>query len=303
MEDYKKLSIRYLKLNKRRSIVTILGVTVAVMVLYILLNLGWSRLLKERKDLRETQDYEIVLFTETVEQIDQITQDNEVKSVSVGQYYYDDYDNPKIYENAIYINTKNPYRLNAVFVQICNTYGVEGKLNEQLAWTYMQGEEGSLTAVVILVILLISFIFAIFGVGIVRNSIQLSTLEQIKDYGNLRCIGASKRQLKTVVYIEGAVLEITGIVIGVLTGTIISMIIGHFLKWNAGFHFVPVVPITIAFLGDLFFAMEENCKVIVNMTPVSAIRGEYRIRKKEKNKNKKTEYFWKNIRYRRRLCL
>lgn len=292
MEDYKKLSIRYLKLNKRRSIVTILGVTTAVMVLYILLNLGWSRLLKERKDLRETQDYEMVLFTETAEQIERITGDDRVRSASVGQYHYDDYYNPKTYKNALYINTENPYRLNKIFNQLCNTYGVEGELNRPIARTYMQGEDGSMTEVIILTSLLVSFIFAIFGVGIVRNSIQLSILEQIKDYGNLRCVGASKGQLKTVVYIEGAILEITGIVIGVLAGTIVSMIIGHLLKWDAGFHFVPIVPLVIAFLGDLFFAMEENCKVIVNMSPISAIRGEYRIRK-EKIKVRKQSAFGK----------
>ena len=292
MEDYKKLSIRYLKLNKRRSIVTILGVTVAVMVLYILLNLAWSRLLKERKDLRQTQDYEIVLFTETEEQIEEIIRDNKVKSASVGKYYYDGYGNPQMYQNALYINTKNPYRLNTVFNQLCDTYGVEGELNGPLAWTYMQGGEGSMTEIIILTSLLVSFIFAIFGVGIVRNSIQLSTLEQIKDYGNLRCVGASKGQLKTIIYIEGAVLEITGIVIGVLAGTVVSIIIGHFLKWDAGFHFVPIVPIAIAFLGDLFFAMEESCKVIVNMTPISAIRGEYRIHK-EKIKVRKQSIFGK----------
>lgn len=292
MEDYKKLSVRYLKMNKRRSVVTVIGVVVAVTVLYVLLNLGWSRLLKERENIRETQDYEIVLFTETQSQIEQITADDKVKSASIGKYYYDDYNNPKMYNNALYINTRNPYRLDIVFEQLCSTYQVEGTLNGPLAWTYMQGGEENMTEILILVTLLISYIFAIFGVGIVRNSIQLSTLEQIKDYGNLRCVGASKGQLKAVVYIEGAVLEITGIVIGVLAGTIVSVIIGYFLKWNVGFHFVPVVPIAIAFLGDLFFAMEENCKVIVNMTPVSAIRGEYRIRK-EKIKVRKQSIFGK----------
>lgn len=292
MENYKELSIRYLKLNKRRSIVTVLGVATAVMVLYLLLNLGWSRLLKERKDLRQTQDYEIVLFTETGEQIEQITGDGRVESALVGQYHDDDYYNPKTYQNALYINTKNPYRLKKIFDQLCSTYGVEGELNIPMARTYLQGEDGSLIEVIIPLSLLVSFIFAIFGVGLIRNSIQMSMLEQIKDYGNLRCVGATKGQLKTVVYIEGAVLEITGIVIGVLAGTMVSVIIGHLLKWNVGFHFIPVVPLIIAFLGDLFFAMEENCKVIVNMSPVSAIRGEYRIRK-EKIKVRKQSVFGK----------
>ena len=296
MSDYRGLAFRYLKLDRKRSIVTVIGVAVAVTVLYVILNLGWSSLLEIRENLRASQDYEIVFLTENQEQIEQIMADDRVKSASVGQYYDDDYDEPKMYENALYINTINPYRMDAALKSLSSKYGVKGEENYLLAATYLQGGEGNTTVICILLVLLISFIFAIFGVGIVRNSIQLSTLEQIKDYGNLRCIGASKGQLKAVIYIEGAVLEISGIVLGVIMGTIGSMIIGRFLDTgflladmvssdvgngalHTGFHLLPVVPIAIAFLGDLFFAMEENCKVIANMTPVSAIRGEYRIRK------------------------
>lgn len=292
MRNYEELAICYLKMNKKRSIVTVLGVIVAVTVLYTILNLGWSALLNYRETLREEQDYEIVFLTETEEQIEQIMADEQVKKASVGQYYAGDYYESKLYDHALYINTTNPYRMEKILERFENTYGVEGILHAELAMTYMQGDSGNGIFIAILLVLLISFIFAIFGVGIVRNSIQLSIWEQIKDYGNLRCIGASKRQLKTVIYIEGAVLELTGNVIGIMTGTIASLIIGHLLKWNTGFHFVPIVPILIAFLGDLYFAMEENCKVIVNMTPISAIRGEYRIRK-EKIKVRKQSIFGK----------
>lgn len=309
MNDYRKLAVRYLKMNRKRCIVTIVGVAVAVTILYVILNLSWSALLGMRENLRSSQDYEIVLLTENQEQIEQIMADDKVKSASVGQYYDYNYDEPKMYDNALYINTTNPYRMDSILDRMKSKYGVEGELNYILAATYLQGGEDNTTAIFILLVLLVSYIFAIFGVGIIRNSIQLSTLEQIKDYGNLRCIGASKGQLKAVVYIEGAVLEISGIVFGVAVGTIISMIIGYFLdpgflfgalapsdignvSLHAGFHILPVVPIAIAFLGDLFFAMEENCKVIANMTPVSAIRGEYRIRK-EKIKVRKRSIFGK----------
>ncbi len=309
MNDYRKLAVRYLKMNRRRCIVTIMGVAVAVAILYVILNLGWSALLGMRENLRSSQDYEIVFLTENQEQIEQIMADDKVKSVLVGQYYDYDYNEPRMYDNALYINTKNPYRMEDALESISSKYAVKGELNYLLAATYFQGGEGNTTAIFILLILLVSYIFAIFGVGIIRNSIQLSTLEQIKDYGNLRCIGASKGQLKAVIYIEGAILEISGIVFGVIVGTIGSIIIGHFLdtgflfgtlapsdvgnaSLHAGFHILPVVPVAIAFLGDLFFAMEENCKVITNMTPISAIRGEYRIRK-EKIKARKKSIFGK----------
>lgn len=292
MQNYKQLAFRYLKLNKRRSIVTILGVAVATMVLYLMLNMGWSAILNQRKVEREKQDYEIVLLTETSEQIEQIMKDPRVKSAKTGDYYEYDYYNPVTFKNALYINTTNPYRLDSYLEYFKTTYQVEGYLNDILAATYLQGFEGNLIYILILLALLVSFLFAIFGVGIVRSSIQMSTLEQIKDYGNLRCIGASKGQLKEIVYLEGAVLEVIGIAFGIIFGSLISLVIGYRISWEAGFHIVPAVPIVIAFLGDWYFAMEENCKVIVNLTPVSAIRGEYRIRK-EKIKIRKRSIFGK----------
>ena len=292
MKDYKGLAVRYLKMNKKRSIVTITAVTIAVTVLYMILNLGWCYLLQQREELREQLDYEIVFFTENQSQIEQIMEDERVKSASVGSYFYYDYYEPVTYDNALYINTTNPYQMGSIKTELENKYGVQGTLNWALAATYMQGEEGDFFFVVIIFVLLISFIFAIFGVGVVRNSIQLFTLEQIKDYGNLRCIGASGKELKKIIYLEGSLLELSGNVIGIFTGWLGSRIAGYFLQWETGFHLVPVVPILVAFLGDLYFAMQDNAKVVIKLSPVSAIRGEYRI-KKEKIKLRKNSIFGK----------
>ena len=202
-------------MNRRRSLVTILGAMIATMVLYCILNLGWSKLLQYREQIREQGDYGIILFTETQQQIEAILADDRVKDAYVGSYYYYDYNEPVTYDNALYLNTKQPYQMDKIMEQLKNDYGVEGEENYELAWTYMQGDDEN------------------------------------------------------------------------------TLLIGHFaLKITAGFHWIPIVPILVAFLGDLYFAMEENCKLIANMSPVSAIRGEYRIHK-EKIKVRKSRIFGK----------
>ena len=291
MNNYKQVVFRYLKLNKRRSITTIIGVIIASMVLFIFLNLSWSYVLFEREQIRKDTDYEIILYSVTKSQLKEMTEDIRIKSVSVGEYH-DLSEEEKVYSQAVFINTSNPYRLTNIFQELCEDYQTEGEMNTALAYTYMQGYEGNFIYIFALLSLLISFVFAIFGVGIVRNSIQLSTLEQIKDYGNLRCIGATKGQLKSIIYLEGAVLEIIGMIFGIIIGTICTGIIGMVMGIKAGFHLLPVVFIVVAFLGDLYFVMGESCKVVSNMTPLSAIRGEYRIRK-EKIKVRKQSIFGK----------
>lgn len=287
MDNYLQLAIRYLRLNKKRSLLTIIGATIAVIVLFMILNLGWSYLLHTREKLRSDHDYEMVFLTETKEEIDTILENPKVKKASVGKYYYYDFDESKVYDNALYVNFVNPYFMERTAKQIKEQTGVKYDFNYDLSLTYMQGGDDYLGVIAISMVLLFSFIFAIFGVGIVRNSIQLSTLEQIKDYGNLRCIGASRGQLRRIIYIEGLILEGIGIVVGLMIGTIGSMIVAHFLGFHSSFHFLPASMVLLVFLGDLYFVMEENCKIVMNMTPVSAIRGEYRI-KKEKFKIRHT---------------
>lgn len=280
MTNYMVIAVRYLKQNLRRSMITALGTTITVIVLFVCLNIAYSYLLQIRVDIREEYDWEIVLHTETKEEIEAIIQDSHVKSAYVGPYY-DGY-GPVV--NALYINTANPYRMNATLAYLQKNYGVEGNYNDELAWTYLQGSDGSITAVMILFIIMLCYIFAIFGVSIIRNAIHLSMLENIRDYGNLRCIGSSKKQVKCIVYLQGLILEVIGIFLGCILGTGVSMIAGRILQkqeimtLNAGFHFLPMLVIFIIFMVDLYFIMNENVKMVVKMSPVSAVRGEYRIK-------------------------
>lgn len=208
MEHYTDLAFRYIKMNRRRSLLTVLGVAVSVMFLYILLNLGLSYLQNYREYLRERSDYEIVLFPENEDQINEILQDARVKDGTVADYYRYDYYHPVTYENALFINTTNPYRMDGIFESLKAKYGVEGQLHQEMAVTYLQGEEGSFAHVMILIALLVSYIIAIFGVGLIRNSIQLGMLERIQDFGQLRCIGSTKRQMKGIIYLQGLILEL-----------------------------------------------------------------------------------------------
>ncbi len=285
MNNYKELAVKYLKINKRRSTLTVIGAALSVMVIYLILNLAWSFVLYERETIREEKNYEIIVLTETDEEIQEVISDENIESASIGSYYYDLYEevneegkiiSGKTFKNALYINTVNPYKMWDFYEYFEATYGIQCVINDEL-WEYYFGSDGSFILVLAILMLLITFIFATFGVGIVRNAIQLSTLEQIKDYGNLRCIGASKAELKAFIYIEGLILESVGIIAGLAVGTVLSLIIGHFAGFSAGFHLIALIPILICFYGDLYFAMQENAKLVVKITPIEAVRGEYKV--------------------------
>lgn len=273
MEKYGSLAKLYLKYQKKRTILTICGIAFAAGVLFVILNLYFSNYINQRDSLRKEADYEIVFFPETDEQAANIINDDSIKSAYAGGYYSRDGYSTYLIENAIFINTTNPYKINAVYEKLTNKYGVEAEINNDLASYYLQGDRGDFTYIVLLLFLFLTVIIAIIAVGIIRNSIQLNTLEQIKDYGILRCIGATRGQLKTIIFLMGFWQELAGIIFGMVLGLPISMIIGAFLRIKVRLHIVPVAFLLVAFFGDLYFVMKENSKTVKKITPVEAVRG------------------------------
>ena len=51
-------------------------------------------------------------------------------------------------------------------------YGVDARLNNELAVLYLQDSDG-LLGVVLILVLLVAYIFAIFAVGMIRNTLPL----------------------------------------------------------------------------------------------------------------------------------
>lgn len=289
MTDYKKLAAYYLKASKKRCVITIIGVMITVIVLYAGLNIFYSYMLQQQKNVRKEADYEIVFLTDDQKTLSQIASDDRVTQAYTGKYAVSEWETvngtdgkyvEKVYDNALYVNTGHPYRMAKIMNEMIEDYGVDAELNWNLSTWYLQDmEEGF--AVILIVVLLIAYIFAIFAVGVIRNTIQMFTLEQVKDYGILRCIGATKGQLSGIIYRMGAMLEIAGLLAGIVMGGIVSMILGFIFKISAGFHIIPMIPILITYLGDMYFVMRENAKLVTKMTPVSAVRGEYRIKKEK----------------------
>ena len=286
MTDYKKLAFYYLKAGKRQCIVTIIGVMITVAVLYTALNFGYSYVLQTRQEVRKEADYEIVFLSDDTEKLAQIAADDQILQAYNGAYTGEEYvsDEEKFvevnYKNALYVNVRHPYKMESIMEDMKADYGVDARLNNELAVLYLQDEDG-LIGVLLILVLLIAYIFAIFAVGMIRNTVQMFVLQQVKDYGILRCIGATKGQLNRIIYRIGAGMEVTGIAVGVLLGTIISVILGFLKDVNVGFHIGPAIPILIAYLGDLYFVMQECSKLVTKTSPVSAVRGEYRIKKEK----------------------
>ena len=275
MEGYKGLSKLYLKFQKQRTILTIMGVSIAVAILFTILTLFFSNFINERDRLREQADYEMVFFPETDEQLAGIVNSELVKSVYNGRYY--DVASAGYVDGAVFVNTKNPFRINKYYEKLTEKYGIKGNINQELAAYYLQGDTGNDVYITFILFFFVAVIFAVVTVGIIRNSIQLNMIEQIKDYGILRCIGATKWQLRTIIFVMGFIQEITGIIFGMALGFMTSFIIGKMSGIKVGLHIIPILFVLVAFLGDLYFVMDENSKTVRKISPVDAVRGNLKV--------------------------
>ncbi len=274
MKDFKQLAGKYLAYNKKRTMLTILGVALSAMILFVLINTIMSLYVTSRNDARDKVKYEVVFLCDSEVDAEELSKEGSIKDFKIEEAPLLEEGVGKQY--AVYVNFEHPYLMKGAIEELVEKYSVECEAT--LLGAYYYAEEGAPLLVLALVALLVAYIFAVFGVAVVRNSIQLMTLEQIRDYGMLRCMGSTKRQLKEMVFAMSFVLEISGIVIGILLGFLVYLPIAVKAELEIGFHVIAVVFILVAFVFDLYFVMQENCKFVNKLTPIAAVRGEFKIK-------------------------
>ena len=132
---------------------------------------------------------------------------------------------------------------------------------------------------------LIGFITFV-GSGIVIYSIfYISVASSIRNYGQLRTIGTTKRQIKKMVYREGKLLAAIAIPIGLIIGNVI----GYFLV-PAGWYWLTALCVTVgvglfAFI-IVMISIRTPVKKAAAVSPMEALRYyDYKETMKEKTKS------------------
>lgn len=77
----------------------------------------------------------------------------------------------------------------------------------------------------IYVVIIICVIIVFTSIFCIKNSFDISITEKIKQYGMLRSIGATKKQIRKNVFYEATILAIIGIPLGLLLGFIASYLL------------------------------------------------------------------------------
>ena len=145
---------------------------------------------------------------------------------------------------------------------------------------------GGLGIVVVIVIGIILFT----SIFCIKNSFDISITEKIKQYGMLRSIGATKKQIKRNVFYEATILGLIGIPLGILLGFIASymlIIISNYylsgtfaegLKLVFVFSWVAVLVAIILGIVTIYFSAFKSARRASKTSPIDSIRNSANIK-------------------------
>lgn len=135
------------------------------------------------------------------------------------------------------------------------------------------------------IITIICLIIVVTSVLCIRNSFEISITEKIKQYGMLRSIGATSKQIKKNVFYESFILGIIGIPIGAILGIganyLLILISNSIIRGTLpsgfelvySFSFPAIVFATLLGIVTIYFSARRSAKRASKISPISSIRN------------------------------
>lgn len=201
-------------------------------------------------------------------------------------------ENP-LYED-IFFSIKNPGNieeyLNSIEGLELNRVSLNNRLLKSMGFNLGDG----LFSMIFSLALILIGVIVVTSVMIIRNSFSISIVERTKEYGILKSLGASDKQVKNNILYEGLILGVIGsalgLALGILSSYILSQVVGGLLnQYMEGGKFVLKISfiaiLTSLLLGFLtiYISTKAIAKRSIRFTPIEAIRGSHDIKVSKKD--------------------
>lgn len=129
----------------------------------------------------------------------------------------------------------------------------------------------------------VALIIILTSVYCIKNSFNISITEKIRQYGMLASVGATRRQIKSSVKTEAAMLGVVGIPVGSMSGILASLILvkvvnalsAGWLNFALSFHTsLPVLILAVILsIATIYFSATGSARRAAKVTPLEAIRN------------------------------
>ena len=148
------------------------------------------------------------------------------------------------------------------------------------------------------IVLVIVLVIVVTSVFVISNSFRISVSEKVGQYGMLSSIGATKKQIRRTVMIEGLYIGVIGTVSGILLSLLVMRILVGIVNYLTGdiidlkfcFAFPWWVAIFTAAMTALtiFFSCVLPARSAAKISPIEAINGSKEVFEKLRAKRLKT---------------
>lgn len=141
-----------------------------------------------------------------------------------------------------------------------------------------------------IVVSIVIGIIVFTSVFCIKNSFDISITEKIKQYGMLRSVGATKKQIKRNVFYEATILGLIGIPLGILLGYLASYILiiisNYYLsdmiqasfKLEFAFSIIAVLIAILLGIVTIYFSAFRSAKRASKVSPIDSIRNSANIK-------------------------
>lgn len=310
MEYYAGLSLKYMGKHWSRTIYSVFGILLTFMLVFAVLTTGyslWDYALEVQYagEYGETQLYVVALLTkEEVEKASNhasiseiviydmtVPDDEDVKQVSLDELEEDHYYN-------LHIGLKDTSDLRKSAAGLQEYFGSEVTVDEDVELYLGQGDSLTLSLYNSIVVIL-GGIFAVFSILIIRNIMMISVVERMHDYGLMRCVGMSQKQLTMLLTTEGILMGICGAIGGIGCGYGFLQVFAGWLnkqlsilpaKFHFGLYPKALIYTTLICLVTIFYALLEPARQAGLVSPIDAVCNNIALRNRKGGMREKIRY-------------
>jgi putative ABC transport system permease protein len=186
-----------------------------------------------------------------------------------------------------------------VIGEISNLVSGKSKVNQNKDLLRLTGESsnGGLNRSIYSVTFIVIGIVVLATVVVIYNAFHISIAERMKQFGLLRAIGTTKKQIMTLVIREASIMILIGIPLGIFFGIVsVYCIVFTFSKISGFGDFsnlkVVISPLTLLISGGIgavtiYFSAYLPARSAGKISPLVAISSQSLIKKEKKNKSGK----------------
>lgn len=205
-------------------------------------------------------------------------------------------------DRDLYISLKNPreYKksiseildIKEELVNSCSTSNDECNIKnnyylnkELLRWEIFNFSDRTINMLIKVIGIVILIIMGT-SIFVIRNSFAISITEKIKMIGMLKSIGATKKQIKKSIILEGMILGLIAVPLGIISGlfadyvlvNIVNLLVGNFMFEDIdGMVFdIPLISIIISILLGfitIYLSSLSSTKKASKISPIESIKG------------------------------